>query len=698
MVQAVGLLLFGSTTGLTAAGVGLTTATGALTGVGVAVNIAAGLAISSLTQQRAQTPNPEDVLQTFQSPASARLVHIGKAKVGGSMLMPPRVSNDKLYILVAQMHGELDARGQMFLDGREVTLHQEASAPFTTPAGAAGGYVSTDQYVRNGASLVQVLFRDGTPGQTAYPELMAAFPDWTAQNTLEGIATALIIAEAPPAASFNGVYPNRTPEFTCEGDWLKVLDPRTGVTASSENPIVHLRDYMLSPDGMGLSADRLNDSFLTAMNDCDEVLSTGARYKIGGTYSLLEPAESVISAILATCDGEVFRDREGRWGVRVGTKINATVSFTTEDLHSVLDWSNGKSLLEGYTSLKPSYTEQSLGFASETIDPWVSADLVTRYRQETYGPDPSFTMVPNHVQARFLAKIKTNKDNPTFTGVLRYDLRGLKAVGEEYINVELSFDEFGVDYSGPVRVDSITLAGGSITRTDSLSYVDIAVSVIDPDTYSRSIAEEGTAPTQPASDDAGSFPIVVNFAAGASGVQTAQNAYTAGIGLAWDNPAQTSLSSVIRYSITGQEAWQEVDVPSGVSVYQITGLQDGALYDVGHAWRNPADTVSEFTDLTGVSASSVVGSPTPPQSLGVTDLTGGEGLVSFMASASNTTWKTEVLRDGVAVYSQVTAPSASVSFSDIPGAGSYTYTAQTIDVGGNVSPVLATTPAITIIT
>lgn len=687
----------------------LFTAAGTLTGLGIGVSVGSSLLLNvaaSALSAPSSTPPPEDVVNNFQASVAARQVHMGNAKVGGAMMGPPRSKAGKIYVLLAQMHGEMQTRTKHFIDGREVTLWEEDRAPFVTPAGPKGGYVGESQYQHGGRSMLQIRFRNGTDTQDAYDELTTAFGDWTADHRLLGIATALIIAESPPANRFNGMFPNRVPQYSSEGQWHKVLDPRTGATATSRNPIAHLRDYMLSPDGMGLSeGDLVAQDFIDALNDCDEVTATGPRYLIGGTYTLITPVQDVIRAILATCDGAIYQDERGRYGVRVGTSISASVSLSQDHLHSVLNWSNGSPLLQGYTTIKPKYTDESLGFVSETIDAWKDADLIQRYRQEITGSDPDFQLVPDHTQARFLAKIRTKKDNPTYRGKLRYNLHALKAIGQEYINIDLGFDQYGVEYSGPALIEGITLAGGASGRKDSLSYVDIDVAVIDPNTYGRTVAEQGTKPVLPPSDAEDGFPLLTSFAAAPLGVQTAQNTFAAGIGVTWDAPSQTSLSSIIEYAPTiipdlpnpglQTQNWQTLEVGAEIASQQIAPLFDGVSYDIRHAWKSPGGSISAYTTIVGISASAATAMPTPPQSLVVTDQGGGEATVGLTASAVLTIWKTEVLRDGVVIYSLVTSSDQPVTFTDIPGVGAYEYTARTVDVSGVASASVATTPVIT---
>lgn len=656
MVQAAGLLLFGTTSGISVAGLAATTATGALTGFGITLNVGASLLLSSaLTPAAPTSPRPEDVVQTFQSPVAQRLVHMGRVKVGGQWMMPPRVADGKIHILIAQMHGEIEERETHFIDGVEVEI-----APNT------GGFVSTEKYQFKGSSKLRLNFRNGLELSGAYQELAESFPDWTVNHRLNGIATALVIAEAPSADKFNAMYPNRLPEYTCILKGSRPTDPRSVLRSHSENPIAHLYQYMIDPDGMGLSDDDLIlASFRAAANDCDQLVasSQGAipRYRISGSYSLNEAHGVVIENILAVCDGELFRDADGKYGVRVGTEISADVTLDAKHLLEIVEWGNGAELLSGYTSLKPQYVDQDLGFTSETIDPWVDADLVTRFGREVFGPDPNFGMSPSHIQTRFLAKIKANKDNPLYRGVFRYDLHAMKCLGKEFVNIEVDEERFGFDFSGPVKITGATLNGGP----DGITAVDISFSVLKADIYSRSIAEEGTAPIAVELDDEDSFPEVENFAG---------SAFDGGIVVAWNAPSNESLSSRVEYRIN--EDWQTATAITTQNVVQIVPLS--GVFEVRHSWISATGVVDDPTVITGITAGPTLAPPSGVTGLIATDQGAGQAMIDFTPSASPQLWKTQVYRDGELVLEQDT--NAAISFIDNPGAGSISYEIRSIAV------------------
>ncbi len=680
MVQAVAGLLLPASLGSTISVFGVTLATASgLTFAGSLVNLALGVAVSRALAPSPTLPSPQDVQQNFRSAVGPRIVHVGRVKVGGQ-LVSVREGEGNLYQLLAQGHRAIDGFEAYFIDGNEVTLD-------------GNGFVEDSLYSSGGVKRVQILTRLGEIPSTYYPEITTQFVDWTPEHRLDGIPSALIVANAPAAAQFSSMFPNRAPSFQSVIRGIPLFDPRTGASQWSENNALAIRDYIANEDGLG-SQDIDDVSFAAAANDCDDVLATSlgtdARYRIGGSYRLTDSAGTVLNSMLRSCDGRIYMNNQGQFALRVGKSISPSVTLDEKHLIAILRWDNGPSKLNAFTSVKPEYTDQELGYVSQTTDPWQDADLVNRYGSESFDESYALELVPTHHQARRLSKIHVNKQNPIYTARLRYNLHGLKALGEDFVNISISLPEFGLEYTGPVEVESVSISGAEYDGTASVSYVDIDVRVISPDTYSWTISEEGEKPVNPISDDVGGIPDVTNL------VAIGHGSGGAGIAVAWDVPS-SSLIPLLEYSVSGADTWTEVSLAEGTERHVIGGLVDAQLYDVRLAWKTPNDTVGEYTTTSATAATSTA-SPSAPTLFTVSDLGLGQAQIQITASASGNNYRTIVLRDGVIVAQVVGAASAALQFIDSAGPGEYVYTAQAESVAGDLSASIDTTPTTTTIT
>lgn len=644
------------------------------------------LATSALAPNAPSPPTPQASQQNFENGVGPRIVHIGYAKIGGQKVLV-RGKEGKLFILLVQGHGQINERTQHFLDGRTVTLD-------------ASGYVQEDQYQHAGVSRVKIPTRLGVIPETYYSEIEDVFTDWDDTHRLDGLSTALLEIDYPPISEINSMFPNRFPKYNSEIKGISLFDPRTSISEWSENPALAIRHYLASEDGMN-SLEIDDNLFSVTADNCDVMLPTQSglepKYRIGGTYRLTDSRQSVLQSMLNTCDGELYITPEGKWGLTVGGSINPTVSLEAKHILSV-EAQNGVSSLEAYTTLKPTYTDRTLGYISESIDPWVDQGLVVRYGTETVKDNFDLTLVPSHSQARRLSKRRVIQDNPIMKFTIKYNLHGLKAYGERYINVDIGLEEFGIDYTGPVKVDSISLSGGGYDRSDSITSVLISCSVIDAGLDDFTVEEEGDLPVNVVSDDRGVLPLVQNFAASPQGSQSAQNAFTAGISAAWDAPSYASLTPLFEYSVADSNNWQVATLASGATSVKISGLVDGALYDVRFAWVSAGGSVGSYVNLEDIEANASTSTPSVPTDFTVTDLTGGSGSISVTASASADNWKTNIYRDSSLILSQPTNPEALIVFTDPVGAGSYTYEVEAENISGKKSTKVATSPANTIIT
>lgn len=700
MVALIGPVLLPGLSGATSIfGVAVTTAAGSLTFAGQVLQLGLTLAASAALAPKAPTPPPpQQQQQNFRADIGSRTVHIGRAKIGGQEVLF-RQASGKLYILIVQGHGVATEREVHFLDGREVFLSADQSPPFLTPAAVSDGYVTNDQYLYGGQSRVRIQSRLGIVPETYYSEIEAAFPDWDNTHRLDGLSSVLITLEAPPIQDFNAMFPNRTVSYSCVAQWLPVYDNRTNVTQWTENPALYIRNYITSAEG--LNSLEIDDTlFDKAANDCDTpvVTSTGADvlYRIGGSYRLTDATRDVLRSLLNTCDGELYITPEGKWGLSVG--VEETPEVTIESKHVIsVEWSNGPSSLETYSTLKPAYTDQSLGYVLTTIDPWYDADLEARYGRNDVRDDFDLTLVPVHAQARRLAKRRMAKDNPIATAVIKTNLHGLKAYGERYVNIDLGLEAFGIDYVGKVRVDGVTLSGGSIEQGDTAAGVTLQVSVIDPEIDTFTIAEEGTAPVAVADDVYSDVPIFDNFIATPEGVAGSQATVTAGIIAGWASTTNISLTPVIEYSTTGDDDWQIITLAPDASTVSISGLVDGQGYDVRGAWVTPGGSVGEYSTSTNVVATASQVAPNPPTNFTAIHSGPGEATIELTVGDSDNHWKTEIYRGAALIFTSFSSQSSTVTMTDSPGAGNFTYTARSLSVSGLSSTTANTTPSPTFV-
>lgn len=135
---------------------------------------------------------------------------------------------------------------------------------------AAGAVVTVNYQYSTGTSRARITTFSGGPGQVADPALITAFPGiWTSAHVGNSIAWIKYEFDYDPDA-FPSNFPN--PSVRVRG--AKLYDPRTGLTAFSENPALQMRFAALHPLCGRLPVTSINDNdVIVAANVCDETVT-----------------------------------------------------------------------------------------------------------------------------------------------------------------------------------------------------------------------------------------------------------------------------------------------------------------------------------------------------------------------------------------------------------------------------------------
>jgi hypothetical protein len=197
------------------------------------------------TTNRTAGPMSRGANLTISAPTGAVPFAYGRQRLAGQILYFKQIGNDFWYVL-GLCKGEVDSLVQALLNDSVAT-----STPGTGP--------------------LEFWFYTGTAGQTADTHLAGVDGTWN--EALPGICYAVVHLVNVPQ------YWPQLPNLIFEIKGRKVLDPRTSVTAYSENTVLQFYDWARDPDGKGLKVSRINTTMInTAATIADETLGTGKRY------------------------------------------------------------------------------------------------------------------------------------------------------------------------------------------------------------------------------------------------------------------------------------------------------------------------------------------------------------------------------------------------------------------------------------
>lgn len=597
--------------------------------------------------------NPATQYQAVINQASApRRRAYGRVKLGGVRAFFD--SRDGfLYQIVVFHSGEIDAVEARYIGDLFVTV--DGSEEVNTPP--LGGNVLLRSYL-------------GTADQTADATMTALWSDvWTADHRLRGLAYSFMRFKSPLSELFATIFPegSNTP-LTHVIRASKVLDTRTDTVAWSDNPALILRDYLTHPDGYRrLTADDIDvASFNAFANLCDEAVPLAAggtekRYRCSFTYELNDDPKQVVERILATCDGELYTTRQGKQAIRGGKWDVPTVTIAEDDVLA-FDLEEGADALDRFNQLKIVYTDPAQDYQPTEADPY--NDLADQAERGVQTQDLTIDACPSPTQARRLAKIVIAKSNPRWKGTIRTNMIGHKLRDER--TMALVLPELGIN-------ETFLIVSRSLTLQDQLpvGYTFEIIS-LGADAYAWTTAEEGTAPAVPAI----TAPDLTLAAPSPPTLTVFVNTATI-LAASVQTPARADLVLEAQIRISSSSIWSAMPVAAGQYFGLSGALVNAETYVVRTRWRGTGG-VSDWTAERSIVIDTDGTAPIAPSSFTATVV--GSGVSMTWTNPGAHFHATRVYRsadtnfaNAVALIDVIGAAGAADTYTDTPGAGTWTY-------------------------
>jgi hypothetical protein len=583
-------------TALLQAGATVGVASAAITAVtlGAQIAIAAGLSfVASLLAPKPQAPKPSDVKTEIKEPTQPRLRHYGIVRASGVIVfVQPKGSY--LYKLIATGTDRVSSILEYYINDEPVTLD-------------ASGYVieyKTKSNVRD--DRAQILTRLGLPTETAYGELITAFPGiWTSQHRGDGVSSILAVIRQPPLEDMQKVFPNGTnTTFSAVYETSLLFDPRDGTKVFKENAALVIRDYLVSEWGFRLAnlwVENANAEYITAANVCDEAVplkagGTEPRWRIGMSYSMVERPADVLQRMLDACDGMIYPTPNMGIALKAGRWEEPTVTLDADSIASFSGLTRGGDVLTRANLVTARYTSCLHRYSEQEADPWLDDDDIAENGE--IATDMELFAVPSHSQCRRLMKIRHRRANPKWRGTIVCNLRGLAVLGERFIRVTLP--DYGLD-AEPFEIQgqpAFIMGEDGATVTG----VSIDVASMSAEAWAWDAAtEEGTAPavTEDITQAERVLPVPSGFML-STVIRIVQGNAIPFANFTADAPEGANDSILFEVSTDDGTTWIEVPHDRGINTVDYGPLEDGITY-LGRA--------------TTRSATNRLGAPTATQSV-----------------------------------------------------------------------------------
>ena len=387
--------------------------------------------------------------------------------------------------------------------------------------------------------------------------------------------------------------------------------------------------------------------------------------------------------MLSACAGRLWLKPTGKIGLSVGAWREPEFVLEYHHIIETGEFSGGPDKLDRFNQLPARYTDHSLDHTEVDAEPWTDLDRVADDGGEIMvGPEYPAVMSPSHAQTRQVMKIAMERANPKWSLPVTCKPSALPAFYEPVIRVNIP--ELGLVGYCEIKSQGIVFDNGNMVA------VNLTLDAINPDAFDLSVAEQGERQEKPAAAVPEQIELPQNVVAAASGSQVSLNTFSAGIAVAWTAPAHDSLSPLLKYkSHAVSDQWTVVSVANDATRAQITGLNEGQDYDIKLAFVTPGGEVGPDVLIESITAHADTTDPAPPTGLSVADNTGGYALVEMTASTSAGLFYTEIFRDdgsgAVSVGRVYSAASAQIAFLDNSGAGTFDWTAKSVNVSDRVS-------------
>lgn len=367
---------------------------------------------------------------TGRNPIAPRQIIYGRTRAGGNIVyMEGTDSNKYLHIVIALAGHEIDAIEKVYFNDEEVVFD-------------GSGNVTTGKY----ANRVRIKTALGTDDQVAFADLVSESDGkWTSNHRLRGVAALYVRLEYDQDKFFGGV-----PNISALIRGKKVYDPRTTLTAWSQNPALCLNDYLTNSDyGLGcVYANEIDASALiAAANICDEDISlvaggTENTYELNGSFNTGATPETIINSMLTSMIGKAVWSG-GKWRIMAGAYYTPTIDFDEGDLRSGFKVQTRVSRRENFNSVKGTHPSVTENYIATEFPPVIGdgttnatmANYVAEDNGETVYKTIELPFTVSSTMAQRIAKIELERARQQITLMLPLKLVGLKAKVGDVITV-----------------------------------------------------------------------------------------------------------------------------------------------------------------------------------------------------------------------------------------------------------------------
>lgn len=260
---------------------------------------------------------------------------------------------------------------------------------------------------------------------------------------------------------------------------MTIVISATGDTSLTETRTVTDISGMV----LGLSSPLDNDhpsASQVAWSSSEGSPATEKRYRSCLAHQHTDAHKSVVSGLLACCDGWLSPRSDGALVVYAGRYVDPTVTIGPDQIvsYSLQDGVEEESAIN---SVSVTYVSANHDFNVVDTDPWEDTDDITE-RGKILSTQLA-NQVPSHSQARRLAKAAVARTNAAQRGTCTTNSAGKIMLGQRFIRLQL------ID-AGTTFLDAVVEIQAPVKRNPITGGISFAWVLADPNMYEWNPATE----------------------------------------------------------------------------------------------------------------------------------------------------------------------------------------------------------------
>ena len=349
----------------------------------------------------------------------------GRVKIAGVRAFDSATGAQNKYLHRVLMFAghEIDAFETFYVNDEALTL--DGSGEVTAPAKYVG--------------KIRIKEHLGTSDQVADTDLVSEVSDWTADHRLRGIAYIYV------RLGFDGdAFPNGVPEITALIRGKKVYDPRTTLTAWSDNSALCVRDYIASSSyGLGEASANIDDTQVTAAaNVCDltDTPDSSTRYTCNGAFTTAATPYDTFNKLLTSMGGMAWY-AQGKWRMRAATWNATVLDLDEDDLRSNITIQTRHSRRDNFNIVRGKFRGSESNWQVTDYPEVSNAAFLTADGGQEAAADVDLPFTDTAAEARRIANIVLERNRQQLTVRAAFGMRAFQVqVGD---NIRLTNTRFG---------------------------------------------------------------------------------------------------------------------------------------------------------------------------------------------------------------------------------------------------------------